>query len=128
MKKVLLGLFVLSSIAVADIHKDRIDVYSAILDSINNQMVDLKMSFGEVRIGNIVRIYSVAGIKQIDTGYREFVLTDSEYDRVKELIKIRDEMADKIMVEYQLWGGGDDNEEIGINQDSFCDGCMSVNK
>ena len=127
MKKVLLGLFALSSIAVADIHKDRIDVYSAILDSINNQMVDLKMSFGEVRIGNIVRIYSVAGIKQIDTGYREFVLTDSEYDRVKELIKIRDEMADKIMVEYQLWDGGDDNEEIEINQDSFCDGCM-VNK
>ena len=128
MKKVLLGLFVLSSIAVADIHKDRIDVYSAILDSINNQMVDLKMSFGEVRIGNIVRIYSVAGIKQIDTGYREFVLTDSEYDRVKELIKIRDEMADKIMVEYQLWDGGDDNDEIENNQDSFCDGCMSVNK
>lgn len=128
MKKVLLGLFILSSIAVADIHKDRIDVYSAILDSINNQMVDLKMSFGEVRIGNIVRIYSVAGIKQIDTGYREFVLTDSEYDRVKELIKIRDEMADKIMVEYQLWDGGDDNDEIENNQDSFCDGCMSVNK
>ena len=128
MKKVLLGLFILSSIAVADIHKDRIDVYSAILDSINNQMVDLKMSFGEVRIGNIVRIYSVAGIKQIDTGYREFVLTDSEYDRVKELIKIRDEMAEKIMVEYQLWDGGDDNDEIENNQDSFCDGCMSVNK
>lgn len=128
MKKVLLGLFILSSIAVADIHKDRIDVYSAILDSINNQMVDLKMSFGEVRIGNIVRIYSVAGIKQIDTGYREFVLTDSEYDRVKELIKIRDEMAEKIMVEYQLWDGGDDNDEIENNQDSFCDGCMSINK
>lgn len=128
MKKVLLGLFILSSIAVADIHKDRIDVYSAILDSINNQMVDLKMSFGEVRIGNIVRIYSVAGIKQIDTGYREFVLTDSEYDRVKELIKIRDEMADKIMIEYQLWDGGDDNEEIKNSQDGFCDGCMSINK
>lgn len=128
MKKVLLGLFILSFIAVADIHKDRIDVYSAILDSINNQMVDLKMSFGEVRIGNIVRIYSVAGIKQIDTGYREFVLTDSEYDRVKELIKIRDEMAEKIMVEYQLWDGGDDNDEIENNQDSFCDGCMSANK
>lgn len=128
MKKVLLGLFVLSSIAVADIHKDRIDVYSAILDSINNQMVDLKMSFGEVRIGNIVRIYSVAGIKQIDTGYREFVLTDSEYDRVKELIKIRDEIADKIMVEYQLWDGCDDNDEIENDQDNFCDDCMLINK
>ena len=128
MKKVLLGLFVLSSIAVADIHKDRIDVYSAILDSINNQMVDLKMSFGEVRIGNIVRIYSVAGIKQIDTGYREFVLTDSEYDRVEELIKIRDEIADKIMVEYQLWDGGDDNDEIENSQDSFCDDCMLISK
>lgn len=128
MKKVLLGLFVLSSIAVADIHKDRIDVYSAIVDSINNQMVDLKMSFGEVRIGNIVRIYTVAGIKQIDTGYREFVLTDSEYARVKELMEIRDEMADKIMKEYQLWNGGDDNNEIEISQDSFCDGCMSIDK
>lgn len=128
MKKVLLGLFVLSSIAVADIHKDRIDVYSAILDSINNQMVDLKMSFGEVRIGNIVRIYSVAGIKQIDTGYREFVLTDSEYDRVEELIKIRDEIADKIMVEYQLWDGCDDNDEIENDQDNFCDDCMLINK
>lgn len=128
MKKVLLGLFALSSIAVADIHKDRIDVYSAIVDSINNQMVDLKMSFGEVRIGNIVRIYTVAGIKQIDTGYREFVLTDSEYARVKELMKIRDEMADKIMKEYQVWNGGDDNNEIEIIQDNFCDGCMSIDK
>ena len=128
MKKVLLGLFALSSIAVADVHKDRIDVYSAIVDSINNQMVDLKMSFGEVRIGNIVRIYTVAGIKQIDTGYREFVLTDSEYARVKELMKIRDEMADKIMKEYQLWNGGDDNNEIEIIQDNFCDGCMSIDK
>lgn len=128
MKKVLLGLFALSSIAVADIHKDRIDVYSAIVDSINNQMVDLKMSFGEVRIGNIVRIYAVAGIKQIDTGYREFVLTDSEYARVKELMKIRDEMADKIMKEYQLWNGGDDDNEIEISQDNFCDGCMSIDK
>ena len=128
MKKVLLGLFVLSSIAVADIHKDRIDVYSAVVDSINNQMVDLKLSFGGVRIGNIVRIYDMAGIKQIDTGYREFVLTDSEYTRVKELMKIRDEMADNIMKEYQLWDGGDVDDEIEINQDGFCDGCMSIDK
>lgn len=127
MKKVLLGLFALSSIAVADIHKDRIDVYSAIVDSINNQMVDLKVSFGEVRIGNIVRIYNMAGIKQIDTGYREFVLTDSEYARVKELMKIRDEMADKIMKEYQLWDGGDD-DEIEVTKDVICDGCMSIDK
>lgn len=126
MKKVLLGLFVLSSIAVADIHKDRVEVYSAVVDSINNQMVDLKMSFGEVRIGNIVRIYDVAGIKQIDTGYREFVLTDSEYTRVKELMKIRDEMADNIMKEYQLWDGGGDEYNENVEKDDYCTGCMST--
>lgn len=126
MKKVLLGLFILGSISYADIHKDRIDVYTGVLESINNQMVDLKMSFGEVRIGNIVRIYDIAGIKQIDTGYREFVLTDSEYARVKELMKIRDEMADNIMKEYQLWDGGGDEYNENVEKDNYCTECMST--
>lgn len=125
MKKVLLGLLVLSSVAQADIHKDRIDVYTGVIESINNQMVDLKVSFGKVRIGNIVRIYDMVGIKQIDTGYREFVLTDAEYTRVKELLKIRDEMADKIMVEYSKWEGDEEDCE-STEKDDYCAGCMSI--
>lgn len=125
MKKVLLGLFALSSVAFANIHKDRIEVYSAVINSINNQMINIKVSFGEVRIGNVVRIYSLAGIKQIDTSYREFVITDDEYYRVLELLKIRNEMANKIIKEYQKWDGESNDEEVS---DDFCPDCMSIVK
>lgn len=125
MKKVLLGLLVLSSVAQADIHEDRIDVYTGVIESINNQMVDLKVSFGEVRIGNISRIYTLAGITQIEAGGKEFVLTDTEYARVKELLKIRDEMADKIMVEYSKWKGDEEDYEV-TEKDEYCVGCMST--
>lgn len=119
-KKVFIGVIALTSVAVADIHKDRIDVYSAVVDSINNQMVDLKMSYGEVRIGNIVRVFKELGtIPTVDCGYDDFVVTDEEYVRVSELMKVRDEYANKIMQEYSMW-----NEEEVTNDDKkSCPNC-----